>query len=314
MHGKTRLLLSLVACVGVSHTLTAADTTAAHGNLTLAQIVEKHEAARGGSVWRNVQTLAVAGKMDAGAGDSVSRSVRAAGGASVTGSKKDHADAAASAAKGSEESHVQLPFRLELKPPHKSRLEIDFAGKTAVQVYDGTNGWKLRPYLNRNDVEPFTPEESKTADTAIADMKGSLIDYAASGTQALLEGTEAVEGHDAYKIKLTKANGDVRHVWIDAQSFLDVKVEGAPRRMDGRMRHVWIVQRDFRAVQGLKLPFVYETLVEGGAQPHKMTIETATVNRPLDDSRFAKPQAPVGAPPKPISGAASAPPIKTKPN
>jgi len=39
---------------------------------------------------------------------------------------------------------------------------IHHNGKTAVQVYDGTHGWKLRPYLNRDDVEPFTTEEAKS--------------------------------------------------------------------------------------------------------------------------------------------------------
>ena len=230
----------------------------------------------------------------------------------MTSSKQEHVAQAATTAPGSIEPQVQLPFRLELKPPHKSRLEIDFAGKTAVQVYDGTNGWMVRPYLNRNDVEAFTPEEAKAADAAMVGMRGPLIDYASNGTQAKLENMEKVEGHDAYKLKLVRSNGDVRHVWIDAQSFLDVKIEGEPRRMDGRMRNAWITQRDFRTVQGLKLPFVYETTVEGGTQPHKMTIETATINRPLDDSRFAKPQLPLAG--SATAAPAAAPAAKGKPN
>ena len=48
----------------------------------------------------------------------------------------------------------------------------------------------------------------------------------------------------------------MQHIWIDAQSFLDVKVEGTPRRMDGKMRTVWIYQRDFRSEQGIIVPHV----------------------------------------------------------
>jgi len=106
-----------------------------------------------------------------------------------------------------------------------------------------------------------------------------LVDYAAKGTQIALEGIEPVDGHNAYKLKLTLKNGNVQHIWIDAQSFLDVKVDGAPRRMDGKMRSVWISQRDFRSVQGLMVPYLYETAIDGSPHPHRMVIESVTVNR-----------------------------------
>jgi hypothetical protein len=102
---------------------------------------------------------------------------------------------------------------------------------------------------------------------------------------------EPVEGRNAYKLKLTLKNGDVQHIWIDAQSFLDVKVEGSPRRMDGRMHSVWVYQRDFRSVQGLMIPFVLETAVDGYHGTHKVLIEKVTVNAKLDDASFSKPRA-----------------------
>ena len=190
--------------------------------------------------------------------------------------------------KGGADKQVQLPFVLQIKRPNKSRLEIEFAGKTAIQVYDGTQGWKLRPFLNRNDVEPFTAQEAK-AQAEEGDVVDALVDYAAQGTKVELEKAEPVEGHNAYKLKLTMKDGMIRHVWIDAQTFLDVKVEAAPRRMDGRMRNVSTFQRDFRTVQGLKIPFVMETVVDGFPQTHKVVIDKVVVNGNLDDARFAKP-------------------------
>jgi hypothetical protein len=183
-----------------------------------------------------------------------------------------------------------------MKRPRKSRFELDFAGKTAVQVYDGQNGWKLRPYLNRDDVEPFSADEAKS-EAAKADLEGPLVDYGARGTQVALEGSDPVDGHNAYKLKLTMKNGNVQHIWIDAQSFLDVKVEGMPRRLDGKMRSVWINQRDFRSVQGLMVPYLYETAIESNLHSHRMVIESVAVNRALDDARFAKPQVLVAATP-----------------
>jgi hypothetical protein len=224
-------------------------------------------------------------------------------GASVKRTERAIAEAAA---KEPAQQQVQLPFRLEMKRPRKSRLEIDFAGKTAVQVYDGQNGWKLRPYLNRDDVEPFTAEETKSEETK-ADLEPPLVDYAAKGSQVALEGMEQVDGHDAYKLKLTLKSGDVQHIWIDAHSYLDVKVEGLPRRMDGKMRSVWIYQRDFKSIQGVMVPHLYETANEGSARTHKMVIEAVEVNRNLDDARFAKPQVLVAATPPPAAPPPAAP-------
>jgi outer membrane lipoprotein-sorting protein len=253
-------------------------------NLTAAQVVEKNVTARGGlQAWRAVHTISWSGKLDAGSGDSAARSQRFAKGRMSPTSSTDHA-------KMDPAKQVQLPFVYEMKRPRKSRMEIEFAGKTAVQVYDGSNGWKVRPYLNRNDVEPFTADEAK-AESEKADLDGYLVDYAAKGTKVELDGMEKVEGHNAYKLKVSNKSGQVQYVWVDAQTFLDVKVSGTPRRMDGKMHNVVIYQRDFRNVQGLMVPFVLETAVDGYRETHKTVIETVAVNPKLEDSLFTKPQA-----------------------
>jgi hypothetical protein len=288
--GRATLILGALAGLCSSAALLAADSkTATHPQLSAAQIVEKHVAARGGlEAWRGLQALSVSGKMEAGTGDSVARSVK------VSRSRKAPAKLGAietsDSVNGEADKQVQLPFVMEMKRPGKSRVEIEFAGKTAVQVYDGAKGWKLRPFLNRDDVEPFTAEEAKS-EAQKDGIEGPLVDYAAKGTKVELEKVEAVESRDAYKLKLTMKSGKVQHIWIDAQSFLDVKIDGIPRRMDGKMHNVWVYQRDFRKVDGLMMPFVLETTVDGYPGTHKMLIEKVAVNPKLNDARFAKPNA-----------------------
>src|SRR4029077_14299215 len=116
-------------------------------------------------------------------------------------------------------TEVELPFVMDMARPRKLRVELQFNGQTAIQVYDGANGWKLRPFLNRRVVEPFTTDEMKLASMQ-ADLDGPLVDYAAKGTQIELAGVEKVEDRDTYKLKLTMKNGRAIHVWIDAQTFL----------------------------------------------------------------------------------------------
>ena len=288
MLSKKYMLFSALLCLCCSLAVVAEQSKTRQANLTAAQIVERNVAARGGlEGWRAVQSMSWSGKLDAGGG-SLERSRRVAEGRGHRG-PTEVANNNDAAAKGETNKQPQLPFVLEMKRPGKSRVEIQFAGKTAVQVYDGANGWKVRPFLNRNDVQPFTAEEAK-AESAKAELDGPLVDYAAKGTKLELEGVEAVEGRDAYKLKLTTKTGDVQHIWIDTQNFLDVKVEGAPRRMDGRMRTVWIYQRDFRSVQGLMIPFVLVTAVDGYRETHSMVIEKVTVNPKLDDALFTKPK------------------------
>ena len=103
-----------------------------------------------------------------------------------------------------------------------------------------------------------------------------------------LVGTEKVQDQSTYKLKVTLSGGQVRHVWVDARTFLEAKVEGSPRRLDGKPHNVEIYLREFKPEGGIVIPHVIETHVEGLRRAEKITIESATVNPKLDDSRFTK--------------------------
>ncbi len=287
MTHEGRVLLAVVASLLLPVAGGAADARPAAKKLEAAQIVERHVAARGGTrAWHGVETMVLSGKMDVGYGDSVERSARYVGDPLA---RKTRGSRQPAAGRGEARAQVQVPFVLEQKRPGKSRVEIEFAGKTAVQVFDGTRGWVLRPFLDRDDWQPFTEEQARSYQGAGA-FEDPLLEAAAKGTKVALESMEKVDGHDAYRLKLTRKDGGVQHVWVDAKSFLDVKVEGTPRRMDGKMRTVWVTQRDFRPVQGLMVPFVLETAVDGYADTHQVLVEKVALNPSLDDARFTRPR------------------------
>ena len=92
MRRKAPLVLGLMICVCYSRGLIAADSKATAPNLSAAQVVEKHVAAKGGSqAWHAVQTLSMTGKMDAGTGDSAARSARLAAVGVGASAKRAHA-------------------------------------------------------------------------------------------------------------------------------------------------------------------------------------------------------------------------------
>ena len=254
----------------------AGDAPKTQTRLSAAEIVDRNVAARGGlQAWRAVHALSMRGKMDVGGNQRSTLPVPGRKGATAEMPPRRPTE------------QVQLPFAMDLQRPRKSRVEVKFNGQTAVQVFDGANGWKLRPFLNRRQVEPYTAEELKA--TALqADLDGPLVDYAAKGTKVALEGTEKVGETQAYKLNLTFKNGQTQHLWVDANTFLEVKIEGAPRRLDGKYHPVAVYYRDYKTIEGLVVPFVLETAVEGTSQLEKIQIDSVEVNPKLEDSLFAK--------------------------
>jgi len=284
-------LAVLVLMAFVIALASAAEKPVSKTQLSAAQIVTKNVAARGGlQAWRAVQTMLMSGSMGAGGNQRAPLSM------TIPGHKLP-----ANMVPTRPEKEAELPFVMKLARTRKLRLELDFAGKTAVQVYDGSRGWKLRPFLNRREVEPYTPEEMASA-AKQADLDGPLVDYAAKGSKIELAGTEKVEDRDNYKIKLTTADGNSFQVWIDAQTFLETKMEGQPRRLDGVDHPVEIYFYDYRPVNGLQIPFVLETKVlpvaktfTGLKDPpvpmERITIDKVEVNPKLDPTSFSRPQA-----------------------
>jgi hypothetical protein len=272
--------LSVGILVALTPTLlVAADATtkSAAPNLSATQIVEKNVSARGGvERWRALQALELKGKMQAGGNK---RPTIPVPGTRITPEVKVNRPT----------EQAELPFVMELGRGRKQRLEIEFNGQTAIQVYDGTQGWKVRPFLNRHEVEKFTPDELKAA-AQQSDLDGYLIDYASKGSKVELEGVEQVEGRSAYKLKVTDKNSYTHHVWVDAENFLEVKIEGTPRRLDGKYHPVAVLLRDYRAVNGLMMPYLLETTVEGVKDTEKIMIEEIVSNPKLDESKFAMPR------------------------
>lgn len=272
----------------------AGEVSPSRANLSATEVVDKNVAARGGlQAWRAVQTMSLAGKLTVGGNQRTALPVpmpdRKAGKKSSEMTLPP---------RPSEE--VQLPFVMELKRPRKMRMELQFNGQTALQVFDGANGWKLRPFLNRREVEAYTTDELKSTSTQ-AELDGFLVDYAAKGTRIELAGMEKVEDRDTYKIKLTLKNGQAMHIWIDAQTFLEAKIEGQPRRLDGTYHPVEVYYRDYRLVNGVQIPHVLETRVLPVNQPaagskgapiqaEKIMVEKVVVNPKLDESHFSKPE------------------------
>jgi outer membrane lipoprotein-sorting protein len=225
---------------------------AAAGAQTVDEIIAKNLQARGGlEKLKNVQSIRFTGKMTVGPG-------------------------------------IEAPVTLELKRPKNLRMEFTFQGMTAIQGYDGKDGWMITPFRGTKTPEPMAADDLKEADEQ-ADIDGPLVDYKAKGHTVELVGKDKVEGAEAYKLKVTLKNGDVIHFFIDSDVFLDVKTE-AKRTIRGSEVEAETIFGDYKEVGGLFFPHAIEAGPKGAQQKQKITIEKVEINPPLDEAHFKMPK------------------------
>lgn len=260
--------------------------------LSTAQIIRRNARARGGlKAWRAVKSMQMTGVMDAGYIKPKPKLDLASSPLYRSLSRMGRIQAAMERAKKEKEPGklVRVPFTMDLQRPRKQRLEVEYKDTTAVQVYDGKQGWKLRPYIANRGAEPYSPQELKLAKMQ-TQLDGPLIDYKAKGYKVRVEGMEPVNGRLAYRMKVTMKGGHVRHVWVDAKTFLDVQIDET-RKLGGKPHAVITVLKDYKTVKGLKIPYEMVTHVEGATHtpPAKINIKKITLNPRLGAGTFAKP-------------------------
>src|SRR5256714_11559425 len=128
------------------------------------------------------------------------------------------------------EGQIQLAYVETKKRPGAIRDEVTLQGMTAIQAYDGAQGWKVSPFQGRKDPEKMSADDTKSL-MEDADIDGPLVDWKAKGSTVEYLGTEDVDGTQAHKLKVVRKNGDVTFVYLDPDAFLEI------RKVSQRMRH-----------------------------------------------------------------------------
>jgi outer membrane lipoprotein-sorting protein len=186
---------------------------------------------------------------------------------------------------------MQAGFVLTQKRANKMRNEISIQGMTLIQAFDGENGWAVVPFTGKKDAEPMSADDLKEAREE-ADIDGPLIDYKQKGNKVELIGKEKTEGTDTYHLKVTLKDGTVRELFLDADSFLEIKSIGKVTRQ-GTETIIESALGDYKEVEGLMIAFSIEQHPQGGQGPgQKITISKVEFNVPVDDGFFKMPSPP----------------------
>jgi hypothetical protein len=96
---------------------------------------------------------------------------------------------------------------------------------------------------------------------------------------------------------VTKKNGDVEYHFLDAQSYLPVRVE-ANRLVRGTEIEGESTIGDYRDSGGVLWPYSIQNAAKGRPERQTITVEKVEVNPTIDDARFKMPAAKPAEAPK----------------
>jgi len=187
---------------------------------------------------------------------------------------------------------MEAPVVMELVPPeHKMRMDFTIQGMTGSQAYDGAGGgWQVMPFMGKNDPEPLSADDLKEAKDNADLLEGPLFNYKDKGNTVELLGKGDLEGTPVLKLKLTKKDGDVSTLYLDADSYLVLK-EDSSRTIRGQATDIETTYGNFKQVGGLTIAYTIENKIKGApaGQSQVISVDKVEVNADVPASRFAKP-------------------------
>jgi len=181
---------------------------------------------------------------------------------------------------------MEFPTVLIIKRPSKLRVEAEIQGNKMIQAFDGTQGWSVVPWSGSSVPQDMTADEVKGMKDQ-ADMEGALYNWKEKGHQAELLGKEDMEGSSAYKIKLTKANGDIDTYFIDAENYILLKTSSKVK-IQGNEVESETLFTNYKDVEGVLMVGTISNKVKDQVVS-QVVFDKAEVNIPVSDSLFMKP-------------------------
>jgi len=172
--------------------------------------------------------------------------------------------------------------------PNLVRETFSLQGMTAVQAYDGSTGWQIRPFSGRKDPE-FMGEDDVRDLLIDSDFDGPLVDYRAKGNVVEYLGHDIVDGDDTLRLKVTLKNGDIIYYYLDPDTYLEIRKE-TQEFIRGSVRESVSDLGSYKPIAGVMYPFSIASGPKNDPSSWQtVTIEKIEVNVPMERSEFAVP-------------------------
>lgn len=173
---------------------------------------------------------------------------------------------------------MEGPISISGMRPNKSYTLVTVMGMDVVQAYDGETAWMINPQLGPGPQEADAVTAAGLRDQS--DFDGPLVGWEEDGHQVELLGTEMVGETEAHKLQVTLAHGSVSVYYLDAETYLPIKVESVTEGVSSTA-----TMSDYRAAGGLQFPFLIE--VEGPMGLTVLTFDSIEVDVELDETIFS---------------------------
>jgi len=181
---------------------------------------------------------------------------------------------------------MEFPFTMTMKRPSKLRVEAEIQGNKMIQAYDGQQGWSVIPWSGSSTPQDMTADDIKNMKEQ-ADVEGALYNWKEKGHKAELLGKEDMEGSSTYKIKLTKANGDIETDFIDAENFILLKTLSIVK-IQGNETEAESLFTNYQDIKGVLIAGTITNKVKEQTVS-QVVIEKTEVNPAVSDTLFIKP-------------------------
>lgn len=165
------------------------------------------------------------------------------------------------------------------------RAEVEVMGSTIITVMTKDTGWMVNPMMGSTDPQPIPVDQLK-ASASRMDLRGQFLNYAANGYTATLVGSEAVDGKNNFKVKLSKEGEGDYVFYIDAATYYVTKLS-ASVKVNGSDVTSDIAFSDYKTTpDGYVFPFTttINNPQAGGEIVNKIT--KVVPNQPIDPSAF----------------------------
>jgi len=182
----------------------------------------------------------------------------------------------------------ETSFRQIQKRPDKAYMEVLLVdGQIIRQGYNGISGWMLASWMDIAEPVQLLGPDLKTIKD-MGNIEGDLWNWQEKGHKLVLAGTQELGGKQVYRLKLTKADGDIDEMYIDTQSFILIKML-RKTSINGSEVEIEIYYDDYRNIDGVLLPFKIEQRFNNQTSM-VINIKEIKFNIEVDDIIFDKPE------------------------
>jgi hypothetical protein len=123
----------------------------------------------------------------------------------------------------------------------------------------------------------------------VADFDGPLADYKEKGSTVEYLGHDLVDGDDALRLKVTQKNGDIVYVYLDPDTFMEIRLE-IQQFIRGSVRERVVSVGSYKPVAGVMFPYWIAQGPKSNPEAQTYMWQKVEVNVPIDPADFALPE------------------------